>query len=197
MDVRALVTREADETDSARLSRLQDGLHSSAFGKNAIRIGVANDFVELEQIDPVGLKAAQRLVDLTGSGSFSAPVNLGHQKRLLAIPVAQRVAHADFTLAAVVVPAVVEKIDSLVEARADDANAFLGIRLIAKMIATEPNERDFLFAAAQGSIRNAVPGFRSRGLLVSVRQQNGRCRQPQESPPGNAGFCGVVSSRNW
>src|SRR6266853_5233545 len=157
MYVRALVTREADETDSARLSRLQDGLHSSAFGKNAIRIGVANDFVELEEIDPVGLKAAQRLVDLTGSGSFGAPVNLGHQKRLLAITVAQRIAHADFTLAAVVVPAVVEKIDALIEARADDANAFLGIRLTTKMIAAEPNERDFFFSAAQGSVGNAVP----------------------------------------
>src|SRR5260221_11471674 len=128
MDVRALVTREADETDSARLARLQDGLHSSAFGKNAIRIGVANDFVELEQIDPVSLKAAQRLVDLTGSRSFGAPVNLGHQKRLLAITVAQRVAHADFTLAAVVVPAVVVRVDTLVEACAADANACLGCR---------------------------------------------------------------------
>src|SRR6267154_425725 len=157
MDVRALMTREADETDFARLSRLQDGHHSSAFGKNAIRIGVANDFVELEQIDPVSLKAAQRLVDLTGSRSFGAPVNLGHQKRLLAITVAQRIAHADFTLAAVVVPAVVEKIDALIEARADDANAFLGIRLTTKMIAAEPNERDFFFSAAQGSVGNAVP----------------------------------------
>src|SRR5258708_4923516 len=195
MDVRALVTREADETDFARLSRLQDGLHSSAFGKNAIRIGVANDFVELEQMDPVSLKAAQRLFDLTGSGSFGAPVNLGHQKRLLAIPVAQRVAHADFTLAAVVVPAVVEKVDTLVEARADDANAFLGIRLIAKMIATESYKRNFLFAAAQGAVRNAVPGLRSRGLLPSVRQENGRCRKPQESPPGNVAVYGVISSR--
>src|SRR6266436_9698938 len=167
MDVRALVTREADETDSARLSRLQDGLHSSAFGKNAIRIGVANYFVELQQIDPVSLKAAQRLVDLTGSRSFRAPVNLGHQKRLLAITVAQRVAHADFTLAAIVVPAVIEKIDAFIEACADDANAFLGIRLTAKMIATEPDERNFLFAAAQGAVRNAVPGLRSGGLLPS------------------------------
>src|SRR5882762_11936866 len=104
MDVRALVAREADEADFARFLRSQDGLHPSAFGKNAIRIGVANDFVELEQIDPVGLKAAQRLVDLTGSRSFGAPVNLGHQKRPLAIPVAQRVAHADFTLAALLAP---------------------------------------------------------------------------------------------
>src|SRR5438309_18356 len=169
MDVRALVTREADEADLARLLRLQDGLHPSAFGKNAIRVGVTNHFVELEQIDPVSLKAAEGLVDLTRSGSFGASVNLGHQKRFLAITVAQRVAHADFTLAAVVVPAVVEKIDARVEARADDANAFLRIRLISKMIATEPNQRDFLLAAAQGAVRNVVLGLRSWGLLPTVR----------------------------
>src|SRR6202011_42655 len=150
MDVRTLVAREADESDLAGLLRLQDRLHPSAFGEYAIRVGIANHFVKLEQVDPVSLEPAQRFVDLISSGSFGAPIDLGHQKRLLAVTVAQRVAHADFTLAAVVVPAVIEKIDALVEARANDANAFLGIRLIAKMIATEPYERNFLFAAAQG-----------------------------------------------
>src|ERR1700687_3246943 len=197
MDVRAFVAREADEADFTRLLRLQDGFHPSAFGKNAIRIGVANDFVELEQIDPVSLKAAQRLVDLTRGRSFGASVNLGHQKRFLAVTVTQRVAHADFALPAVVVPAVVEEIDALVEACADDANAFLRIDLIAKVIATEPDERDLLSAAAQRSIRNAIPGFRSRRLLVSVRQENGRCCKPQESPPRNPAVRSVVGSRNW
>src|SRR4029077_14437738 len=104
-------------------------------------------------------------------------------------------AHADFTFAAVVVPAVVEKIDALIETYADDANAFLRIRLFAKMIATEPNERDFLSGAAQRSIRNPIPGFRLRGLLVGARQENGRCRKPQEFPPANAGVRGAVNSR--
>src|SRR5216684_1739375 len=144
MDDWAFVACEADVANLASLSRLQDGLHPSAFGKNAIRVGVANHFVELEKIDPVSLKAAQRLVDLTSSGGFGASVDLGHEKRFLTIAVAQRVTHADFTLATVVVPAVIEKIDAFIETRADDANAFLRIRLFAEMIATEPNERDFL-----------------------------------------------------
>jgi hypothetical protein len=38
------------------------------------------------------------------------------------------------------VPAVIEKIDSFIESSADDANAFLRIRLFAKVIATEPDE---------------------------------------------------------
>ena len=48
MDVRALVACEADEADLARLLRLQDSLHPSAYGKNAIRVRVANHFMELE-----------------------------------------------------------------------------------------------------------------------------------------------------
>src|SRR6266851_3023517 len=148
MDVRALVAREADEADFARLLRLQDGLHPSAFSKNAVRVGVANHLVKLKEINPVGLKAAQGFVDLACSGRFCVSVDLGHQKRFLAITVAQSVAHADFTLATVVVPAVVEKIDSFIKTSADDADAFLRIRLIAKMIATESNGRHFLSGAA-------------------------------------------------
>src|SRR6266436_7470076 len=104
MNVRALVACEADEANLARRLRLQDGLHPSAFGKNAIRIGVANHFVKLEQIDPVSLKTAQRLVDLTRSGGLIASIDLGHKKGFLPVTVAQRVAHSDFTLAAVIVP---------------------------------------------------------------------------------------------
>ncbi len=49
---------ETDESDLARLFRLQDRLHPSAFGKYAIWIGVANHFVKLEQVDPVSLESA-------------------------------------------------------------------------------------------------------------------------------------------
>ena len=48
MNIWTLVACEADETNLARLSGFHGGLHSSAFGKNAVRIGIANHFVELE-----------------------------------------------------------------------------------------------------------------------------------------------------
>src|SRR5207247_2327829 len=76
------------------------------------------------------------------------------------------------------------------------ANHFMGIRLIAKVIAAEPNERYLFSAAAQGSIRNAVPGLPSRGLLLSVRKENGCRRNSEELPPGNAAVRGVVRFRN-
>src|SRR5208283_4689719 len=157
-------------------------------GKNAFRVGVADYFVKLEKINPVGLKAAQGFIDLASSGRFRASIDLGHEKGLLTIAVAQSVAHADFTLAAVVVPTVVEKIDSFIEARPDDANAFLWIHLFAEMIAAKPDERDSLSAAAQRSIRYAILGFRWQNLLVGLWQEKGRYRKSQESPPGNAGI---------
>src|SRR5213594_3218908 len=137
MNVRTFVACETDKADLPCLLCLKNGFHRSAFGKNAVRVGVANDFVELQKIDPVGLKAAQRIVDLTCRGGFGAPIDLGHEKRFLPIAVAQRVAHADLTLAAIVVPTVVEEIDPFIQACAHNANAFLSIRLLAKMIAAQ------------------------------------------------------------
>src|SRR5438270_8292413 len=48
MNVRALVACKADKTDLASLLRSQDSFNRSAFGENAIRIGIANHFMELE-----------------------------------------------------------------------------------------------------------------------------------------------------
>jgi len=70
MNVRTLVAGEADRADLARLAGFKDGLPRS-FGKNAVRIGVANHFVKLEEIDPVSLKAAQGLVGLQQRASLA------------------------------------------------------------------------------------------------------------------------------
>src|SRR5712671_4999826 len=159
MNVGTLVACEANVANLAGLLRVEHCFHRSALGKNAVRIVVANYFVELQKIDVIGLKAAQRLADLARSRSFRAPVDLGHEKCFLPIAVAQRVAHAYFAIAAIVVPAVVEKINSFIQPAADNSYTFLGIRLLAKMIATEADDRDFLTGAAQRSIGNTISGF--------------------------------------
>src|SRR5882724_5582243 len=161
MNVGTFVAGEANVANLSRLLCFEHGFQRSAFSKNAVRIVVANYFVELQQIDAIGLKAAQRFADLARSHSFPAPVDLGHEKRFLPIAVAQRVAHAYFALAAIVVPAVVEKIDSLIQPGADNANTFLRISLLAKMIATEADDRDCLTGVAQPSIGNTISGFRA------------------------------------
>ena len=51
------------------------------------------------QVDVVGLQPPQRLVDLPGGRLLRAAVDLGHEKDLLAVAVAKRLAHADFALA--------------------------------------------------------------------------------------------------
>src|SRR5229473_5421900 len=161
MNVGTFVACEADVANLSRLLCFEHGFYRSACGKNAVRIVVANHLVELEEIDAISLKAVQRFIDLARGGGFAASIDLGHEKRFLPIAVAQRVAHAYFALATIVVPAVVEKIDSLIQPGADNANTFLGIRLLAKMIATEADERGFLTDVAQPSIGNTISGFRA------------------------------------
>src|SRR5580700_11694454 len=152
MNVRTLVAGESDVTDLACLLRVQHSFHGSSSGKNTVRVGVTNYFVELDEIYSVSLKTAQRVGDLIRSGGLGASVDLGHEKSLLAVTIAQRVAHADFTLAAIVVPAVVEKIDALIETGANDANAFLGICLFAKMIAPKKAFASFAPVSMRASI---------------------------------------------
>ena len=116
---------ETDVADFAFLFGFENRLHPALGGEDEFGIVVANHFVELQQIDGVGLQAAQRLVDLAGGAFAGAGVELGHQESFLAVSVAQGLAHADFAGAVVVVPAVVEEVDAFVERGANDANAFL------------------------------------------------------------------------
>ena len=77
---------------------------------------VADDLVDLQQVDVVGLEPLQRLVDLLRRpSSRSRPSIFVIRKALLPVAVAQRLAHADLALAVVVVPAVVEEVDAAVE----------------------------------------------------------------------------------
>src|SRR5260370_15674835 len=169
MNVGIFVLCEAAVANLSSVLCFEHSFYRSACGKNAVRIVVPNYFVELQKIDAIGLKAAQRVADLARSRSFRAPVDLGHEKCFLPIAVAQRVAHAYFAIAAIVIPAVVEKINSFIQPAADNSYTFLRIRLLAKMIATEADDRDFLVGMAQPSIGNTISGFRAQGIFASVR----------------------------
>ena len=170
MNVGLFVASESDVADLAT-AFCASSTASSAPQVAKMRSGSVSRIylVELEEIDSVSSRRRRRrVVDLIASGGLGASVDLGHKKSLLAVTITQRVAHADFTLAAVVIPAVVEKIDALIETRANDANAFLRICLFAEMIATKANERDSLSTAAQRSIKNVIFGFRSRRLTLAA-----------------------------
>src|SRR5271166_6313851 len=139
MNVWTLVACEPGKTDLACLLGFQYGLHAAAFGKNTLRIRITNHFVELEQVNAIGLQPPKRFIELGGRGSLGTTINLGHQKRLPAIAVAQGFAHSNFALSPVVVPAVIEKIDSLVDPRPNNPNALFRIALSSQVISTESN----------------------------------------------------------
>src|ERR1700704_72314 len=156
MNVWALMACKSDKSYLPGLLRLGDGFDGSAFGENAIRIGIANHFVELEQVDSIRLQPAQRFVDLGCGSGLVAAIDLGHQEGFLAITIAQCFAHANFTLSAVVVPAVVEEIDSFIDSRTHDANALVGIALLAQVITAEPDQRNAFARAAERSMWNSI-----------------------------------------
>src|SRR5713101_2017662 len=110
MDVRTLVSSEADVADLALLFCFQHGFHPATCAHDSSRVGVSNDFVELQQIDMVGLQTAERFLELLSRGLFCPPINLGHEEGPFPVAVSQCLTHANFTLSAVVVPAVVEEV---------------------------------------------------------------------------------------
>ena len=73
MDVRVLVAGEADVAHLAGLLGLDHRLHGAALGEDAVRILEADDLVELQQVDVVGLEPPQRFVDLLAAASLVRP----------------------------------------------------------------------------------------------------------------------------
>src|SRR6202140_5663934 len=115
MNVRALVASEPDKRHLARLLRFQQRLSPSVLGKNTVWIRISDHFVELQQVDSIGLQPSQRFVELDGCSGFGSTVDLGHQKGPLRITLPKGFSHWNFALSAVVVPAVIEKIDSFID----------------------------------------------------------------------------------
>ena len=104
--------------------------------------------MDLHQIDHIRLQPLQRLLELLARARGGAPVELGHHEGLLAIPVAQRLAHPLLGIAVVVVPAVVEEVHAVIERGAHDADR-LFFRGEAEMIAAEAEDRNPHAGSAQ------------------------------------------------
>src|SRR2546430_15684917 len=68
----------------------------------------------------------------------------------------QRFSHATLARPAVVVPAVVEEVDSVVDGSADDADGFLLVRLPPEVVAAHTDQRHPFPGAPQATVRNAV-----------------------------------------
>src|SRR5260370_33484502 len=115
-----------------------------------------------------------------------ASIDLGHEKSSLPITAAQRVAHADFALAAVVVPAVIEKIDSVVDCGADDASTLRLWELrFAKMKSPKPHHGNLFSRAAERPAGNFSLSFCRRRVRREARKDRGPGGSFQELPATN------------
>ena len=110
MDVGTLVACEPEETRLAGFLRGDERFHRAAGPEHVITVIHRADFVELEQVEMVGLEVVEGFVDLFLCAFAAATVDLGHQECAVAIAVSQRLAHAHFAFAGVIVPAVVEEV---------------------------------------------------------------------------------------
>src|SRR5215472_14351183 len=188
MNVGAFVARETDKPEFPGFLRFQDSFQRATSGKNAVRIGVANHFVKLKEVEVVGLEATEGLVNLARGGRLSAPVDFGHDERLLAIAVAKSLAHPDFALTAVVVPAVVQKIDSIVDASPNDAYGFrLGEFRLAQVKSAEANYGNLLSRAPKGSAGYFLWSFFELRIFRQACKHRGARSYFQKLPPRHSG----------
>ena len=181
MDFRVLVSGETDVTQLSCLPRRQQGGVGAVIGEDAVRVFEAEHLVMLDQVDAVGFQPAQRLFELPGRFLPGAPVDLRHQKRPVAVPVAQGPPHPPLTLPAVVVPGVVEKVDPPVQRRAHDAQGrrFGQIRK-TEVPAAKADGRNLLPRAAELPVRHfrvSAAGchlFASPAQVIRLRRASGR-----------------------
>ena len=189
VDLGALVPGETDVADLARLFGLEHRFHCPARRKNTLGIVHPDDLVELQEVDVVGLEPAEGFFDLPRRRVPIAPVDLGHQKRALPVPVAQRLAHSDLALPAIVIPAVVEKGDSAVDRGADEADA---VRLpevwLAEVKPAEPDRGDAFPRAPERAVGNLTCPFRPRRGRRDACRDRGGGRDSQELPAGHRGI---------
>ena len=135
------MSREADVADLPGLPCGDERLDRAPRREDALGVGFADDLVDLHEIDPVGLEALERLVDLPRRGLALAAVDLRHEEDAVAVAVAERPPHPPLALAVVVVPAVVEERDAAVHGGADDPDALLVGGLDAHVASAEADDR--------------------------------------------------------
>ena len=125
MDLWTLMAGEPDKPHLAFFPRLLQILQRPSGREDPLRIVHTNDLMNLNEVQMIGLQAAEGLLQLLPGRRHRAPIDLGHQERLLAIAVAERFAHADFAQTGVVVPAVIQEIDPGIERHAHNPARFL------------------------------------------------------------------------
>jgi hypothetical protein len=146
------MSRKSDVPDLSGLLRFNQCLNGALLGEDAVWIVLPQDFVELNEIDSIGLQPRQRLFELRPGGLLGPTVDFSHQKCFFSISaLGQRVSHPLFTVPVTVVPRVVEKVDTSIERRMNQFNS----RILRHGFATQVR-------AAKADQRHALAGLTQR-----------------------------------
>jgi hypothetical protein len=158
MDPRIFVSRKAYESDLACFTGVDQGRIRSLRIKNAMRIFKPENLVVLNQIDPFDAEPPERFIQLPRGFLSRSPVDLGHEKTLFAISIAQCFPHPGFAGAVIVIPGIVEEIDSSIYRSPDDSNSEVLIDIWKSEVPSTKSDRgDLLASAAQISENHCLP----------------------------------------
>lgn len=189
VDCRALVSCEADIAQLALLARLQHRLERAAIGEHPAGIVGADDLVELQQVEVVGLQTRQRRLDLAHRRLRGAAVDLGHQEDLAAVAfLRQRAAEPDLAFPAIIVPAIVAKVDAGIETGMHHADGLVVVHpaRLGQVVPAHADKRHRLAGSPQRAILHVRMlrdgrGDRARMRRDVIRNRHGSrlriCRQ--------------------
>ncbi len=149
VDDGVLVAGESDVAEFAGLLGGESGFHGSAGYEDAVGVFHADDLVELDEVDHVGLESAEGLFELAVECGGGAAVDFGHEEDLGAVAVAECLAHADFADAVVVVPAVVHEGDAVVDGFVDECDAVGGVGLTTDVVSAETDGGDLFSGGSE------------------------------------------------
>src|SRR3989442_9684747 len=123
--------------------------------EDSMWIVIPQDLVVLHEIDAIGPQPLERLIELPRRFRVRLAVDLRHQKDLLPVAIPERISHAGLARAVVVVPAVVQKVDTTVDGRSNDPEAELLVDPFqSEMPASKADRGDSFSCPAQRAVRN-------------------------------------------
>jgi len=122
---------------------------------------------------------------LPRSRLFVPPINFRHQKDFVAITVTERLPHPYLTHAIVVIPAVVHKVDAIINGGPDDPDALFFVLLLADVVAPQPDKRYFLTRASERAVGHLLLCHCSKQAFRDTRDDRQCSRRCKQFPAGH------------
>ncbi len=180
---------EADEADLALLLRLIERFDHAVLREDQIGIVVVDYFVNLPDVQMIGLQTAERFVQHAHGDVLIAPMraDLGHQDHLVAFPL-ERVAEPHFTFAVVIIPGVVEEVDSGIDRFGNDAVGDVIAFRAAQMVSADADGGNAQTGFSQRTLRDLA---RSLPFQIVAHEHSRSCNADALDEAATAGFTGV------